>query len=181
MKQYTMGALLLITLTMGACSKIRDAIFPTIEVDLSAFQFTVPAFPVVLPNEASLGSFSMNFNLDSIIRANTAGAFGAGAVSSLTVKKMVISITNADANNDLSNFETARFVLSSDAETAPAEIINVSFADTPAQSKTVEPASHPELKPYLLGKELTYTLFGKARRPTTKPLNFSIALTLNAK
>lgn len=182
MKKIVVAMSLLVLVIAGmSCNKIKEAIFPTIDVNLPSFQFTVPAIPLVLSSEASLGSFSMNFNLDSIIRANTAGAFGAGAVSTVKVKKMVISVANADANNNLANFESARFTFSSNTKTTPAEIVAINFPDAFATSYTAEPTNSPELKEYLSGTTLTYNLFGKARRTTSKPLDFTVGVTLSAK
>ena len=182
MKKVLISVSLLIFIIAGmSCNKIKDAIFPSIDVNLPAFQFRVPAIPIVLSSEASLGSFTMNFNLDSIIRANTAGAFGAGAVSTIKVKKMVITVSNGDAANNLANFESARFTFSSNTKTTPAELVSINFPDTFATTYMAEPASSPELKEYLAGTQLTYSLFGKARRITSKPLDFSVAITLSAK
>ena len=182
MKKVLISVSLLIFVIAGmSCNKIKDAIFPSIDVNLPAFQIRVPAIPIVLNSEASLGSFTINFNLDSIIRANTAGAFGAGAVSTIKVKKMVISVSNGDAANNLANFESARFTFSSNTKTTPAELVSITLTDTFTTSYTAEPTSSPELKEYLTGTQLTYSLFGKARRTTSKPLNFSVAITLSAK
>ena len=182
MKKVLISVSLLIFVIAGmSCNKIKDAIFPSIDVNLPAFQIRVPAIPIVLSSEASLGSFTINFNLDSIIRANTAGAFGAGAVSTIKVKKMVISVSNGDGANNLANFESARFTFSSNTKTTPAELVSITLTDTFATSYTAEPTSSPELKEYLTGTQLTYSLFGKARRTTSKPLNFSVAITLSAK
>ncbi|MCY7420179.1 MAG: hypothetical protein LH478_00315 [Chitinophagaceae bacterium] len=182
MKKVVISASLIILVIAGmSCKKIKDAIFPSIDVDLPAFQFTIPAIPLVLSNEVSLGSFAVNFNLDSIIRANTAGAFGAGAVSTVKVKKMVITVSNGDAANNLANFESARFTFSSNTKTTPAEITLITFPDTFATTYTAQPADSPELKEYLSGNTLTYNLYGKSRRTTTKPLDFRVAVTLSAK
>lgn len=182
MKKVLISVSLLIFVIAGlCCNKIKDAIFPSIDVLLPAFQIRVPAIPIVLSSEASLGSFTINFNLDSIIRANTAGAFGAGAVSTIKVKKMVISVSNGDAANNLANFESARFTFSSNTKTTPAELVSTTLTDTFATTYTAEPTSSPELKEYLTGTQLTYSLFGKARRTTSKPLDFSVAITLSAK
>ena len=87
---WSMAAILL---SLSACNKVKDALMPAIDVDLPAFQFTIPAIPFVLPGEASLGSFTTTFNMDSIIRANTGGAFGANAVSTVKVKQMTIALS----------------------------------------------------------------------------------------
>ena len=94
---------------------------------------------------------------------------------------MVITVSNGDAANNLANFESARFTFSSNTKTTPAEIISITFPDTFATSYTAQPTNSPELKEYLSGNTLTYTLYGKSRRTTNKPLDFRVAVTLSAK
>ncbi len=173
-----MGMLLL---SGFSCNKIRDAIFPGVEVELPAFQFSVPPIPIVVSNEVSLGTFSMAFNLDSIVRAKTGGAFGIGAVNSIKIKKMNIALLDGDANNNLSNFESTRFSFSSNTKTDAVEIIKINFADTPSYSITVEPENSPELIGYLSGSQINFNLSGKTRRTTQKALEFKVVVWLNAK
>jgi hypothetical protein len=180
-KHLFMYSIAVLLVSISACNKVRDALMPAIDVDLPAFQFPIPAIPFVLPNEASLGSFTTTFNMDSIIRANTGGAFGAGAVSTIKVKQITIGLLNGDALNNLSNFESARFTFYSNTKSTPVEIFNVVFPDTFSTSLTVNPENSPELKEYLKGTQLTYTLYGRARRVTTKALTFNIQVTLSAK
>ncbi len=174
-------AVALIVIGTTSCNKVRDALFPGVDVKLPAFQFSVPAIPVVINSEASLGSFTLNFNLDSIIRANTNGVFGAGAVASVMVKEIAISVPNADQQNNLANFESVRLTLTSNAITSAAEIISINFPDTSTASYTATPTNNAELKEYIKDTQLTFSLYGKNRRVTTKSLTFNIMVTLTAK
>jgi hypothetical protein len=183
MKKILLTVVIASGLVIGfsACNKVREALFPAIDVNLPAFQFSVPAIPVILNDEATLGSFTVPFNLDSIVRGNTGGTFGAGAVATVKVKQMVISVLNGDQNNNLANFESARFTLASNTKTNAAELISINFPDVYTITTTATPGNSPELKEYLAGTQLTYVLYGKARRTTSKPLTFNIAITLSAK
>ena len=173
------GILFFVT-AISSCKKIVAAIFKGTDVNVPAVQVTIPVILAVSSSEISLGNFTQQINIDSIIRANTAGVFGINAVSSIKMKQAVVSITNADALNNLSNFESTRMTLQSNTNSSPVEIVSISFPDTFASSYTYIPTNSPELLPYLTGTTLTYNIFGKARRITSKPLNLVFQVTLRA-
>ena len=94
-----------------SCKKLVAAVFGGTDVNAPEVQVTIPTVFIVPPNEMSLGTYSFHFNLDSIVRANTGGIFGANVVNSIKVKQVVVNITNADQVNNLANFESARVTL----------------------------------------------------------------------
>src|SRR4051812_44933566 len=108
MKKIIGSVLLVMIIAAGVvgCKKIITAIFPGMDVDVPAITVTIPAIPFTLPGEFSLGSFKQRFNLDSVVKANTGGAFGAADVSSVKVKQIAFTVANADQQNNLSNFES---------------------------------------------------------------------------
>lgn len=165
-----------------SCKKLISKIFNGFDADVPTIQFTLPPIPFAPPQEIPLGTFTQRFNLDSTIKANTDSTFGADDVSSIKIKKIIFSLSNADQNNNLANFESARFTFSSNTQTNPLEIASATFPDTYASSYTyTSPASAPELKPFLTGTELYYHAYGKARRPTSKSLKLVIQVTLTLK
>lgn len=163
-----------------SCKKIIAKVFGGTDINVPEVQVTIPAVIAFTPNEISLGTFSYNFNLDSIVKANTAGVFGANAVNSVKIKQAVISILNADQLNNFANFKTVRVELQSNSNNSPVNIISASFADTFASTFTYVPTNSPELVSYLKGSNISYTVFGSIRRTTNKPLTLSLALTLRA-
>lgn len=182
MKKLTVTlSIALLVLGASSCKKLVDKIFPGIDTKLPDIQLTIPIAPIVLPNENSLGSFSTRINFDSTIRANTGGLFGIDAVSSIKVKEIAVSLTNPDDLNNLSNFETSRITLAGPGNSSPTTLATFNFPDTYASSLTVTPTDSPELLPYLKGSEIVHTVYGKGRRPTTKPLNFVVSVTLRVK
>ena len=180
MKKITITFLsaIILLVALSSCKKLVSAIFQGLDVNVPEVQVTIPTVIAVTPNEIALGSFSFHFNLDSIIKANTAGVFGVNTVSSIKVKQINISITNADQLNNLANFESARITLQSNIDSNPAELFSVSFPDSYASLFTATPANSPDLLPYLKGSDVTYNIYGKMRRITTKPLNMVVAITL---
>lgn len=177
----TLSVLIILLAGFTACKKIIAAIFKGIDVSVPALQFTIPAIIGVAPGEIPLGSYPYKFNLDSIVRANTGGAFGAGAVSSIKIKQVFLDVTNADALNNLANFETARITIQSNTNNNPVEFFSVTFPDTFAASYTSSTPSNVELISYLRGTDIVYNIYGKNRRTTSKSLNiaFSVIVRMN--
>lgn len=189
MKKVIVSSLvaLLVIGALVSCKKVISKIFDGFDAEIPEILVTIPnpgipaGFPVP-QSEMAIGSFTQSFNLDSIIKANTAGAFGAGDVNSVKIKQMVFAIKNADANNNLSNFESARFEISSNTNTTPVGLASFNFPNTYAETQTyVAPSDAPELRNYLTGTQLTYHSYAKIRRYTTKAISLSIKVTITAK
>jgi hypothetical protein len=191
MKKLAVSALLLMIIAGGfvGCKKIIRSIFSGIDADVPEVTFNVPYLPVppgtpVPAGEQSIGSLTQSFNLDSTVRAKTNGEFGADDVTSVKIKQMVMNMPNADEQNNFSNFESARFTFASNAGQNTPELEVASFTFPQANTSTVTytaPDNAPELRPYLNGNRLTYNVYGKLRRFTTKPLTIGVKVTLKIK
>ncbi len=165
-----------LSISFSACKKIIAAIFKGVDVSVPEMQFTIPAIFGVAPGEIPLGSFPYKFNLDSVVRANTGGAFGAGSVTSIKIKEVTITVLNADQFNNLANFETARITIQSNTNNNPIEFFSVTFPDVFASEYTSPGASNVELVSYLKGTDIVYKMYAKNRRTTSKPLDFKISV-----
>lgn len=171
---------LLLLTGFSSCKKLIAAVFGGTDVNVPEVQVTIPAVIAVSSNEISLGTFSFYFNLDSAVRANTAGVFGANAVNSVKVKRVSITITNPDQLNNLANFQSARVTLQSNTNNTPTELFSATFADTYASTYSYTSTNSPELLSYIKGSNISYTIYGKMRRTTNKPLTMVVAVTLRA-
>lgn len=165
--------------TTSSCKKAIAKLFPGVDVAVPDMQMTLPAIIFVSPSEIPLGTFSFQFNLDSVVRAQTAGVFNANDVTSIKVKQITITITNADQLNNFANFERARVMLQSNSNNTPVEIFSATFPDAFASSFTTT-NNNTELLSYLKGTDLVYTMYGKNRRITTKPLDITISVIVRA-
>ncbi|MCW3111570.1 MAG: hypothetical protein JWQ09_6076 [Segetibacter sp.] len=183
MKKIIGSVLLVMVIAAGVvgCKKIIKAIFPGLDVDAPTITVSLPAIPFVPPSEAHIATFKQHFNLDSIVKAQTNGAFGATDVASVQVKQIAFNLLNADPQNNLANFESVRFTFSSTSTTSVAEVASIKFPDTFADSYTYTSTNPPELISYLSGNELTYDVYGKLRRITTKPLTLTVKVTLRVR
>lgn len=173
-----------VIISTTSCKKIlelKENLFSPIDINLPAFQVSVPVTPIVPPNEVNIGAFTTGFNLDSAIKANTAGVFGVSAISSIRINKMTLTVVNTDEQNNLSNFEAARLAIYSNTVAMPTDIATFSFPDAYTASSTYAPVGSPDLKQYFRGSEITYTLSGKGRRPTSKPLTITVNTSISVK
>ncbi|MEJ7680240.1 MAG: hypothetical protein WKG06_20775 [Segetibacter sp.] len=180
MKKLFVPGLIVMIIVAGSlsCKKIIKKIFEGIDADVPVISVTLPAIPIALPIEVPFPPITQYFNLDSTVKANTGGAFGANDVSSIKIKQIVFDLSNADSLNNISNFESVRVTFFSNAITNPVQIASITFPDTYAAMYTYTPENSPELRPYLNGSQLTYNVYGKIRRMTTKELGLSINVTL---
>ena len=160
-----------------------DKIFTGTDVTPPSINVTIPAVPQMAVNlgEIALGTYEQRLNIDSAIKANTGGAFGISSVSSIKVKQFTLTLTDSDANNNFSNFESARVMLTSNSQSTPVEIMNLNFPTTNISTITQSPTTTPELLPYVKGGQLTYNIYGKARKATSKSLNMIVTVVLRVK
>ena len=195
MKKVIGSVLLVMVIVSGVvgCKKIINSIFQGVDVDVPEVTFTVPAPPTPPPgttlppvptSEGTIGSKVQSFNLDSAVKAKTNGEFGAGDVTSVKMKQIVMTIANPDEQNNFSNFESARFTFASNAGANTPEVQVASFTFPTTNTSTVTytaPENGAELRAYLNGNQLTYNVYGKLRRYTTKALTVSVKVTMKVK
>lgn len=175
-KATILGIIFILTAAFS-CREIQEKLLPAFSVNIPVIRLTVPSLPFVTDREIAAGAIRTPINLDSTIRANTGGAFGADAVHFVKVKKMVIKVVNADKINNLSNFETARMTLFSD--TASADIASVNFPESYADVIAAEPESSIDISKYLRGKNLACNVYWKNRKKTGKSLKLEVWITVS--
>jgi hypothetical protein len=164
--------------SLTSCEKVKDSLFPAFDVEMNDVSVTIP---ITVEGVERSTSSTVAFNLDSAIKAYTSNAFSISNLSSVKVKDVGVVLTNTDALNDLSNFETVSVKLSSNTVSTPAIIASAAVPDAPGTSLNIPITNPPELKEYLKGNQLTYTITGTARQTTTKPLNATVSVTLAIK
>jgi hypothetical protein len=168
---------LLIMLTFGCtCNQVQEKLLPSFNVTIPEINLTVPPLPVVTDKELPVGALKTHIDMDSTIRAHTAGTFGAAAVHFVKVRKLVIRALNADRQTNLSNFRTARMRIYTDTSAADVAIVN--FPDTYSDSITVVPGETPDISNYLRGTQLNYNLFWQNRKTTRKFLKLNVRITV---
>jgi len=176
---FTILTAIILSGSGSSCKKAIAKIFPGVDVVVPDMQMILPSVFFVAPTEIPLGTYSFQFNLDSVVKAQTAGVFGANDVTSIKVKQITITITNADQLNNFANFESARVTLQSNSNNTPVQLFSATFPDVFAATFTTT-NNNTELLSYLKGSDLLYTMYGKNRRVTTKPLELTISVIVRA-
>jgi hypothetical protein len=180
MKLKCAFAILLVAVAASmACKEIRAKLLPSFTVNIPAIKLTIPILPFTSGKELPVGALKAPINMDSTIRANTAGAFGAGSVTSVKINTITFLLENADGNNNLSNFENGRMRIYSDNDTSATDIAIINFPSTYTDSLTVTPANSPDISNYLRGSELSYNIYWQNRKVTTKKLKLLIKVSLS--
>jgi hypothetical protein len=164
---------------LTSCDKVKDNLFPPFETEIADVNVTIP---ITVQGVEASSSNTVSFNLDSTIKAYTANAFSISNLNSVKVKDVTVFLTDADELNDVSNFESVQLKISSNTVSTPAIVASATIPNSPAESLNIPAGDNsPELKEYLNGNELVYTVTGMARRTTTKPLNAVVSVTLSIK
>ena len=179
MKKFsiTLSVAVLVLLSVS-CTKTILSLFPGFDIKVPDMQVTIPAIPVVPTQEVDLGSFSMHFNLDSTIKANTGNVFSIGSVGSMKISQVLVTLANGNTLNNLSNFESVRILISSSYNATETEMVNLNFPTTEAYTYTSSPTNAPDILSYYYGTEIRYRILGKLRKPTTTSLNLTMGVTV---
>ena len=177
--KFTVILLLLLFLLNTSCKEIKEKLLPAFTVNIPDIKLSVPPISFKQNKELPVGALKAHINMDSTIIANTAGAFGASSVSFVKIKNIMFVLSNGDAQNNLSNFESGRMRIYSDNDTAATDIASIVFPANFSDSLNVTPTNSPDISNYLRGSELNYNIFWKNRKTTTKRLNLIIRVTLS--
>jgi hypothetical protein len=165
--------------SFSSCEKVRDSLFPPFETEISDVNITIP---ITAQGAEVSSSNTVSFNLDSTIKEYTENTFDIDNLNSVKVKDVTVFLTDTDELNDVSNFENVQLKISSNTVSTPAIVVSTTIPNTPAESLNISAGDNsPELKEYLKGNELLYTISSTARRTTTKPLNAVVSVTLSVK
>ncbi|MEI6950164.1 hypothetical protein V9K67_23465 [Paraflavisolibacter sp. H34] len=178
MRKGVFAALAAIVTGFSACDKVVDAVVPDFPITTSSISVEVP----VISNTTqvlAIDTASLYLNIDSVVMEKSDGKIGYNKVNSIKITKIAFTASNTDANNNLGNLESAKVMFHTDSNPTPVEIASTPIAATETSFKEIVPSPQQELKGYLNGKRLTYTLHAKARKATTKPIPLSMVVTFN--
>jgi hypothetical protein len=173
---FSVLAIGLFALAFSSCNKIAAA-FPAIAWSGTDVTFTVaPVSDTSLNTSIGTGTFS--YDLDSLVKAQTKGAFSLSSISSFKFTSCVLTIQNPDPANNFQNFESAALSFSTNANTTPVTIGEVTNnPNTYAATLTLPVNSSVNVKNYLPSSGpmvANYSLKGKLRIPTTTTLTIKV-------
>jgi len=167
---------------LGSCKKLVDTFFSGETFTMPTLTMTVPAIPIAdSTQEIQAGSFTTYINVDSVIKAHTSGLFSINDVSTVYVKQVTVTATNADEFSNLSAFKDFRITIASNAKTSASDMLVINIPASAYDSYTENPSSPANIVDYLHGTSIYNTVYGSARKTTLKSLNVSVVITMFAK
>jgi len=165
-----------VTLGLSSCEKLEDALFKPFQSPLS-FDVTIPVISETNV-EKQMGETVVRYNLDSVIRANTANVFGADIVGAMYIKEIGIQLQNSDAANDLGNFDYVKLSVASGGGT-PMVMGPFNIPATTTNAITLPAPPSINILPFFSGSNVTFKLSGKANTATTKALTARVSATIS--
>lgn len=165
-----------ITLTALSCTKIANLLTFRLGMQTKSFDFSIPV--TTDTGTMAVGPVMTSFNVDSFVKANTAGQFGASNIKSVKLSSVVLTLNNADAANNFQNFSFVDVDFSSNTNGTP---YNMSIANNPdSYSATLSlPVDTTVNLATYLGNEFTYSVRGRLRKGTTKQIDCTATVTFN--
>lgn len=170
---------------MVSCSvkdKILDAIFTAFTAKVADYDVTIPAITNIA-NYQTIATQSVQFDLDSAIKAETSDQFSISNINTVTAEELTLTLNGSgneapDANNNFANFEKVKVVMYSNTNSTPLTFEVSNNPDTYAATLSIPLDKTINLKSYLEGKTFFYNISAKARRETTHPLRVNVALKM---
>lgn len=167
------------TIAFSSCEKIKEKIFESFTAKGADFQFTIPI--IATTNEVTVGTSTVNLNVDSTIKANTGGLFGISILKQVNPEEITLSLLNPDQLNNLANFESIRVQVTTSSNSNPIVIASMANPDTYATTVNLTVDNSKQLLDLLKASSVRYEVIGKARRITTKLLDAQLIVKLKFK
>jgi hypothetical protein len=159
---------------MSSCKKAAELLFKPFE---SPLNFDVNINPVAAGTQSNLGTTVVNYDLNAEIKSATDNQFDASFIGQMYINQVAISLTNADATNDLKNFESLSLTVSSGSGT-PIILGPFPVPSTATTQFSFDVPNSPNIRPYFNGSNVTFVLSGKVKTATTKTLQAHIGATI---
>lgn len=163
-------------LGLSSCDKAEKLLFKPFESPLN-FDITIPVISST-STETSMGSTTVSYNIDSLIKAKTNNTFDGSIVGSMYIQQVAITITDpVDNNNSLSNFNYVKMNVS---QGGGLPLILGPFNVTPGAQiqDSYGVTDGPNIRPLFNGSAVNFTLVGKANKVTTKELHARVSATV---
>ncbi|HRO41481.1 MAG TPA: hypothetical protein PL009_01510 [Flavipsychrobacter sp.] len=174
--------------SLQSCNKIKDEIAKQID----PFNFTEQDITYDVPVLTMSGTFvandTDNININQMIKDEAGVDFNIDNVSSIKIKKITLSILNADNENNWTNAEAVAAGFQTKTGNANGKQIQIwarNINDVEAErfaDQVIEP-NDVNLKDYFngSGEEVYYHISATARRATNKQLNVNAKIEYEVK
>lgn len=169
-------ALSVAMLFLAACTKSTFNELTPFETKIEPALITIPAISRAGAQDTAIAT--VRYSLDSAIKANTKERFDLADAKYVRIKAVKIHFLDTEDAN-ASNFESLRLVVAAGDKKKALNIAQTDVPDIETDKVNIVVMRSPELKGEWLGKELTYKLVCKTRRPTTRPLKATVSILLS--
>ena len=181
-KQHLMPALFIAVilggiLSLQSCGKLANLLNFKLNMQTDSVNVTIPVTTGV-NGEITVGPAVTIYNVDSFIHAQTGNQLGISNITSVKIQAVTFTLSNPDSLNNFQDFSSVSANFSSNTNPNPYTVSIPNNPDVYAATLSVPVDTSVELKTYL-GTQFSYTLIGKLRRSTTKPLNCTITFKFN--
>jgi hypothetical protein len=175
---YAISSLVTTTIIFSSCDKLKDKLFEAFLTQAADVNFTIPVVSSTT-QEGKAETLPFYMNVDSIIKANTGGLFNINSVSTVEIETADLSVSNADAANNLGNFEYGILLFNTwNPKTQDwNRVLGVArddIKDVFAANMSLNLVQDVNLKDHLIGTKAVYFYTYKARRVTNKALNCTL-------
>lgn len=163
------------TLSFSSCDKAKALLFEPFESPLNVdFNINPVSNTTAM---TTLGNTTVNYDLNAEVKKETDNNFDGSIIGTMFLNRIAITLSNTDANNNLSNFETITMSVSSGSST-PVTIGPFTVpAGATTQAEFAVPNS-PNIRPFFNGTTVNFVLMGKAKTATTRTLPARVSATI---
>lgn len=155
--------------TLQSCDKVASLLQYDLAMQTASAEVVIP--PTTDTVGSSSGSQTVYYNIDSFIKANTGNVLGLNNITSAKIQSCTITLENPTSANNFANFRSAYGSVYSNSNTTPYTLSITSNPDTYSDVLTMPLDTSVNLKPYLTGNQITYSMGGSLRRATTDSIH----------
>ncbi|MBU3676711.1 MAG: hypothetical protein FGM54_05965 [Chitinophagaceae bacterium] len=171
-----------ILLTGASCGKIIKALLQSFTFN-APITVSIPVMPVVGSTD-TIWLPTFNFNVDSIIKAQSGGSYDLNLVDDVQIEDMQLTLTNTDANNNISNFSAINVLTQTNAGGNWGNTQFVSsntIPDVTASTLDMNMSTPISLLSSLKNNQLRFGTALSIRRASTMVMEGTLNLTLRVK
>lgn len=164
---------------LQSCGKIASNLQYDLSMQTASVNITIAPISDTSA-AATMGTVTSSYNIDSFIKSKTSGAFGVSNISSAKMSSCTLTLVNPNSSNNFANFQDCNVNFYTNTNTTPFSVALITNnPDTYAATLNVPIDATTDMKTYLQGNQLTYSLSGKLRRSTTDTLTCTVQLVMN--
>ena len=162
-------------ITLASCDKVAEALFKPFDTSVS---FDVTINPTPAGTSGTLGSTVVNYDLNAEVSKATSGAFKGDFISQIYLSQIDVILSNTDATNNFSNFESVSLQVST-AGSTPTILGPYAVPANAVSSIQIGVSNSPNIRQYFSGANVSFSLLGKTKKAVTKQLAANINAQLS--